>query len=221
MGLGRVVAGAAAGLIMLGVSFGAAPSAWAGTTGWSGTLGADPILALASTGSTCLPPGTNGRAYHVQPFTVSESGSYDLSIVSAAGMPVDALDTMHAVYENSFDPANWTLNCIAYNDDNGAGVLSITADVPLVAGTQYFVVVMNAWVGMPVGATFSGEITGPGTISTGLGTGSGTPVPEWVQGYGRGSASDACRDGWSASWALWPNDGTGGWVCTRTVPSLG
>jgi hypothetical protein len=48
-----------------------------------------------------------------------------------------------------------------------------------------------------------------------------TPIPPWVQGYGRGSASDTCKDGWTASWELWPHGGQGGWVCTRAIPSLG
>ena len=47
------------------------------------------------------------------------------------------------------------------------------------------------------------------------------PIPPWVQGYGRGSAADACKDGWTASWEQWPHGGTGGWVCTREIPSLG
>ena len=46
-------------------------------------------------------------------------------------------------------------------------------------------------------------------------------LPPWVQGHGRGSAADACLDGWTASWDQRPHGGTGGWVCTRSVPSLG
>ena len=49
----------------------------------------------------------------------------------------------------------------------------------------------------------------------------GHPIPSWVQGYGRGSSADACLEGWTASWELWPNAGTGGYVCTRSIPSLG
>jgi hypothetical protein len=47
------------------------------------------------------------------------------------------------------------------------------------------------------------------------------PIPPWVQGYGRGSAADACRDGWSPSWEMWMNGGAGGYVCARSIPSLG
>ena len=52
----------------------------------------------------------------------------------------------------------------------------------------------------------------------------GTPtpsVPAWVQAYGRASADAACEAGWDASWQAWAEPVTGGWVCTRSVPSLG
>lgn len=42
-----------------------------------------------------------------------------------------------------------------------------------------------------------------------------TPPPSWYQGVGRASADATCDAGWTASWALWPNGGTGGWVCNR------
>jgi hypothetical protein len=50
----------------------------------------------------------------------------------------------------------------------------------------------------------------------------------WIQQVGRASADAPCdvpaveddAAGWSAwgrSWAQWPNDGKGGWVCTRSI----
>ena len=62
------------------------------------------------------------------------------------------------------------------------------------------------------------------------------PIPAWVQAYGRASADDDCPAGYNPTWAggpgadvvaytkswqQWMNDGTGGWVCTRSIPSLG
>jgi hypothetical protein len=44
-----------------------------------------------------------------------------------------------------------------------------------------------------------------------------TDLSTWLQQYQRGSADEACRSGWSASWAQWANGGSGGWVCTRTL----
>lgn len=39
----------------------------------------------------------------------------------------------------------------------------------------------------------------------------------WLQQTGRDSAEAPCPEGWGPSWAEWPNDHTGGWVCTREV----
>ena len=47
------------------------------------------------------------------------------------------------------------------------------------------------------------------------------PIPDWLQQYQRAAATSTCADGWSPSWAFWANDGTGGFVCTRTVPMYG
>jgi hypothetical protein len=47
------------------------------------------------------------------------------------------------------------------------------------------------------------------------------PIPAWVQAYGRASADATCLDGWAASWQSWAEPVTGGWVCTRSIPSLG
>lgn len=47
------------------------------------------------------------------------------------------------------------------------------------------------------------------------------PIPAWVQAYARASADATCLDGWDASWQSWAEPVTGGWVCTRNIPSLG
>ena len=39
----------------------------------------------------------------------------------------------------------------------------------------------------------------------------------WLQSVARPSAEASCARGYSPSWDLWPNDGTGGYVCNRTV----
>jgi hypothetical protein len=38
----------------------------------------------------------------------------------------------------------------------------------------------------------------------------------WLQQSGR-LEGDSCLDGWSSSWAEWPNGGTGGFVCSREL----
>lgn len=41
-------------------------------------------------------------------------------------------------------------------------------------------------------------------------------APSWFQAYARG-ASVACLTGWNPSWAQWPGDGAGGYVCNREI----
>ena len=43
-----------------------------------------------------------------------------------------------------------------------------------------------------------------------------SPLP-WHQSYARANAEAMCIVGWSPSYAMWPNDGKGGWVCNRTL----
>jgi hypothetical protein len=47
------------------------------------------------------------------------------------------------------------------------------------------------------------------------------PIPAWVQSNRRASADATCIDGWNPSWESWAEPVTGGWVCTRSIPSLG
>jgi hypothetical protein len=83
-----------------------------------------------------------------------------------------------------------------------------SSEVPLPAGDYAFVLV-----------DFNNGVTS--NVVHGTVADTYIPIPPWVQGYGRASAADVCLDGWTASWELWPNGGTGGWVCTRSIPSLG
>jgi hypothetical protein len=52
-------------------------------------------------------------------------------------------------------------------------------------------------------------------------TASSTPIPPWVQAYGTFHHDDACATGWTNSWQEWAEPVTGGFVCTRSIPSLG
>ena len=58
--------------------------------------------------------------------------------------------------------------------------------------------------------------------------GDGDPVVDvpaepnaWLQAVGRANSTDGCSEGWYPSWAWWPNGGTGGWTCERTVLRFG
>lgn len=48
-----------------------------------------------------------------------------------------------------------------------------------------------------------------------------SPILAWVQAHGRAGADAPCEDGWAPSWQSWAEPVTGGWVCTRSIPSLG
>jgi hypothetical protein len=68
-----------------------------------------------------------------------------------------------------------------------------------------------------VGLTVTFTVTG---TTTAAGSGA-TEIPAWVQAYGRSGADATCEDGWAPSWQSWAEPVTGGWVCTRSIPSLG
>lgn len=65
-------------------------------------------------------------------------------------------------------------------------------------------------------ATLTITCGGPSTPSA-----SAPAIPAWVQAYGIFRQDDACETGWTNSWQEWAVPVTGGWVCTRSVPSLG
>lgn len=99
--------------------------------------------------------------YHVQPFTVSAAGNYDIT-------SVQAYDGYLHIYQTNFDPTagNQATNCIASNDDGAGGIgTSEVLGLALTSGTQYFVVT-SAFSATDEG-TFDNTLSGPGTISLG------------------------------------------------------
>jgi hypothetical protein len=59
------------------------------------------------------------------------------------------------------------------------------------------------------------------TISASQRVANQSPIPDWVQAYGRVNEDAPCEIGWNPSWQAWAEPVTGGWVCTRSIPSLG
>lgn len=45
------------------------------------------------------------------------------------------------------------------------------------------------------------------------------PAP-WLQAYQRTTATSVCSEGWNPSWAMWPNEHTGGFTCERRIEYL-
>lgn len=68
---------------------------------------------------------------------------------------------------------------------------------------------------------FTSVTVTPTLASSSSSAGDAASVLMWQQAYGRASATDSCQDGYTPSWATWPNGGTGGFVCNRFVPEYG
>jgi hypothetical protein len=142
--------------------------------------------------------------------TASVSGAYDFSGVATP--PAE-------VYMSTYDGEYSSADCLTADYD------AVTTN--LEAGVTYLFVVWlcpdaNCYTDFT--GQFDIQATGPGTVAWSFiaaDSPSGEGIPPWVQGYGRGASTDACKDGWDPSWEQWPNEGRGGWVCTRSVPSLG
>ncbi|MDN5203251.1 T9SS type A sorting domain-containing protein [Fulvivirgaceae bacterium BMA10] len=99
--------------------------------------------------------------YYVQPFAVTESGQYTLSVINANFNPFLAL------YETSFGPFSPLSNVLNSNDDDFAGNLGIfpSLNQELIAGKQYFMVVTSS--NALESGNFTAQIAGPGDINLG------------------------------------------------------
>lgn len=92
---------------------------------------------------------------------------------------------------------------------------------------QVFIVTLQANGGILAGGNFQLLDNGPPPVLARVfgdpiqSSGSANSAPLWLQSIGRESASTACPEGYSGSWALWPNGGTGGYVCNKSVPAYG
>jgi len=75
------------------------------------------------------------------------------------------------------------------------------------AGTYAAAVTVAPTGGSPGSSTKYGGLT--------VTTRTGSP-PVWHQSYSVERSAD-CASGWAKSWAQWPNDGSGGYVCNRVV----
>ncbi len=116
-----------------------------------------------------------------------------------------------------------------YNADFDGGATSYTAvatngqvDTILITGTYailYSTTGTCDYTQYIVASDYAGAALVPSR--SGGGCLSAAAVPDWVQSYGRFGADATCEDGWSGSWQEWAVDVTGGWVCTRNVPSRG
>jgi hypothetical protein len=141
-------------------------TAFADTVSWSGTLGpGDP---------TWFRPDCSGITgseewYDVQQFTVSADGSYTFTVTALTGAV--SPDTYYLLYQNSFDSAQPSVNCIAEDDDGNGAAITYASQmtVNLVAGVPYTLVTTQCCDGVTPeeAADYTNEITGPGVITLG------------------------------------------------------
>lgn len=127
-------------------------------------------------------------------FTIDEDNSDDCLVLNYLGQSVNTLaDLGGFVTYGSRD----TLydNPLRYSDSDtveyviqGAGTFYIQA----LDDTVYTIVVNG---GTPTGGT--------------------KDLTVWIWSVGRWLETDTCPEGYNPSWAQWPNDGTGGWVCDK------
>jgi hypothetical protein len=199
---------AAAGLLMGGFVVSVAPSASAGTANISGTITASDTniqdnYFLQDCAFTAYENPIQSAS---QSFRVTESASYSFTGVLPAGG-----DVYMGVFADTYSLSN----CV--------GSFSNSLTVSLSAGQTY-----QLWLWLCFGScnddftdSYSVDVTGPGEIVAASQVADSPPIPAWVQAYGRASADAKCEDGWDPSWQSWAEPVIGGWVCTRSIPSLG
>ena len=86
-------------------------------------------------------------------------------------------------------PDDWVINV---DSGTGCGVDNNTG-----CGQDFYLV---------IGTSIAGSVGGA------------TEAPAaWYQSYARLARTRSAQAGWSPSWDFWPNGGTGGWVCNRSV----
>jgi len=111
--------------------------------------------------------------YDLVPFYVATSGTYAMGIAGG-------YNTYLGAYANAFDPLNALTNLINANNEGinvlrgpTLGALDVSTDtngisrldLPLTAGTQYFLVVSSVSNGQT--GNYLGQVVGPGTVTLG------------------------------------------------------
>jgi hypothetical protein len=146
--------------------------AFAAPVTFSGALTqSDPVFNRPFTATSLSTVGT-AVAYDVYGFHVNAAGIYS---AEATGFLSNTADTFLALYQGSFNRTAPLTNLVTYDDDSGAGALSLLS-ATLQAGTQYYLVFTSYSNGM------YGEYNGRFNTVTGSGQvtldGAAAVVPE-------------------------------------------
>lgn len=209
-GIRRLGAGAGVVALLAAAMIAVAPSAFAAESVFETELTAsDPTFEQR--------PGTPPTHYAAFCVTVSSSGYYYYYDLKETGAYLDAI---LYVYEGTFNPLDPLLRPPLVD-------IADEFDDYFNFEAQNYTFLVTNFVGDPpdpyVPATGTTLIAfdGPGSIVQCGGGGSASPIPAWVQAYGRSGPDATCEDGWNPSWQSWAEPVTGGWVCTRSIPVYG
>jgi len=104
----------------------------------------------------------------------------------------------------------------AYSNGTGTTRITTTLNATNGAGSTLKVGSYLANIGFVNVGPYGIYYSGPRDVSS-----DSPPIPDWVQAYGIFHHDDPCQTAWTNSWQEWAEPITGGWVCTRTIPSLG
>lgn len=203
-------------VLMTGSVIGAHPASAMTSTVTVALTNTSPILGNRylgdSNGSGCL-ISSSGSAlrYETYQLNVTVPGVYTFT---------DLIDTPNtdvyvAVYPlGAFNSSNIATNCISTGDD-GPALLDLSS------ATSY-TLVAALYSGQAWASSQAIGLDGPGEAYLGaVRQNASTPIPMWMQAYARARQEATCEVGWGASWQPWAVPVSGGWVCTRSVPSLG
>lgn len=176
----RIFGGIVAALaLVVGSSIVVAP-AHADTVTWSGELNVGEAT-WQRPQSNCMNIASVTEWYQTQSFSVDQDGSYTMEMIEMTGPTTP--DGFFVLYEAPFDAATPLTNCLASNDDGGAGWAPLLT-WSLTAGTVYTLVTTQCCDGTTADqvVAYTNQVSGPGIItmsqsgptSTAV---SATPVP--------------------------------------------
>lgn len=204
-----------------------------GVVTWTDGSATDPLSSGSTTLTfTLLADGIttwtvlNQFDYPVQ-FIVSDLGLFRCSVAgeTAESVSGEVGDTISFFANGSCDLASSNPDVVTWSAGGPADpALVINAVVTLTLagpGSTQFTAQSPSYPGSGGRLTIDVTVTGTPAPSPDASDELAPAIPAWVQAFGRTSADATCPDGWAASWQEWAQPVTGGWVCTRTVPTLG
>jgi hypothetical protein len=202
----KVAVIAAALAVVGGGAIVGAPAASAATVGLTIDCTTDATLAGANPGDTIVITMSTACAYGGG--WIWNLNDYSTNEGAPSGF-LSAPTSVENAYSSGADGGRTGDDWYVYSDGSGTTTIVTT-------------LLSQDWVGNPleVGSVVAAMGTSSGTytaIHYGGGRDASSPRSIWVQGYGRASVDVTCDEGWAPSWDQWPNDGQGGWVCTRVV----